>query len=93
MAPNSRESLIEYALRRLGKPVIEINVDCEQLEDRLDEALEMWQEFHMDATETVYEPYQLTADDITNQYITFDSNVYTTIEQVIPNNNPGGPGS
>ena len=40
MAPNSRESLIEYALRRLGKPVIEINVDCEQLEDRLDEALE-----------------------------------------------------
>lgn len=92
MAPNSRESLIEYALRRLGKPVIEINVDCEQLEDRLDEALEMWQEFHMDATETVYEPYQLTADDITNQYITFDSNVYTTIEQVIPNNNPGGSG-
>jgi len=92
MAPNSRESLIEYALRRLGKPVIEINVDCEQLEDRLDEALEMWQEFHMDTTEKVYEPYQLTASDITNEYITFDSNVYTSINQILPDNNAGGSG-
>ena len=51
-APNSRDSLVEYALRRRsGKPVIEINVDCKQVEDRLDEALEMWQEFHMDGTE------------------------------------------
>ena len=92
MPANSRESLIEYALRKLGKPVIEINVDCEQLEDRLDEALELWQEFHMDATEKVYEPYQLTADDITNQYITFDSDVYTSITRVLPDNDAGGSG-
>jgi hypothetical protein len=90
--PNSRDSLIEYALRRLGKPVIEINVDCEQLEDRLDEALKMWQEFHMDATEKVYEPYQITADDITNKYITFDSSTYINITQILPENNVGGSG-
>jgi hypothetical protein len=92
MAPNSRDSLVEYALRRLGKPVIEINVDCEQLEDRLDEALEMWQEFHMDATEKVYEPYQLTAADITNEYITFDSDTYTNVTQILPSSGGGASG-
>ena len=91
-APNSRDSLVEYALRRLGKPVIEINVDCKQVEDRLDEALEMWQEFHMDGTEKVYEPYQITAADITNKYITFDSDTYTNIIQVIPDSGGGGSG-
>lgn len=92
MPPSSRDELIEYALRRLGKPVIEINVDCEQLSDRLDEALQLWQEFHMDATEKVYEPYQLTAADITNEYITFDSNVYTSITNVLPAQDAGGSG-
>lgn len=90
--PNSRDSLIEYGLRRLGKPVIEINVDCEQLEDRLDEALQLWQEFHMDATEKVYEPYQLTASDITNEYITFSSDTYTNITQILPSGNSGASG-
>ena len=38
--PNTRETLKQYALRALGKPVIEINVDEDQLEDRLDESLQ-----------------------------------------------------
>ena len=40
--PASRENLKQYALRSLGKPVIEINADDDQLEDRLDEALQYW---------------------------------------------------
>lgn len=90
--PNSRDSLVEYGLRRLGKPVIEINVDCEQMDDRLDEALQLWQEFHMDATEKVYEPYQLTAADLTNKYITFPADTYTNITQILPGGNSGASG-
>jgi hypothetical protein len=40
--PSSREGLKQYALRALGKPVIEINVDDDQLEDRIDEALQYY---------------------------------------------------
>lgn len=48
--PASRQDLIDYCLRKLGSPVLEINVDGDQLEDRVDEALQMYQEFHSDAT-------------------------------------------
>ncbi len=44
--PNSRATLKEWCLRKLGKPVIEINVDDDQLDDRMDEALQMFQEYH-----------------------------------------------
>jgi len=67
--PDSRQSIIEYALRTLGHPVIEINVDSEQCEDRLDEALDFFVERHFDGVEKVFFKYQLTADDVTNQYI------------------------
>ena len=43
---NSRQSLIDYCLRRLGQPVIEINIDDDQLEERVDDALEYFQEYH-----------------------------------------------
>ena len=46
--PASRANLKEYALRALGKPVIEINVDDDQLEDRLDEALQYYAQYHYD---------------------------------------------
>ena len=39
-APSTRQTHIDYCLRRLGDPVIEINVDDDQLEDRVDESLE-----------------------------------------------------
>ena len=52
--PSSRGQLKQYALRQLGKPVIEINVDDGQLEDRLDEALQLYQEYHSDATIKTY---------------------------------------
>ena len=49
-SPNSRSTLIDYCKRRLGDPVIEINVNEDQLEDRVDEALQYYKEFHSDAT-------------------------------------------
>ena len=67
--PTTRTGMIEWCLRKLGKPVIEINVDDDQLEDRVDEALQYFQEYHFDGTEKVYEKYQITPEDITNKYI------------------------
>lgn len=64
MAVNSRESLKEYALRALGAPVLEINVDEDQLEDRLDEALEYWRQYHYDGTEQIYMKQQIRASEI-----------------------------
>lgn len=52
--PSSRQGLIDYCLRQLGHPVIEINVDEDQLEDRVDEALQFYRDFHYDATEKIY---------------------------------------
>ena len=62
--PASRAQLKEYALRNLGKPVIEINVDDAQLEDRLDEALQYFAQYHYDGIERVYLKYQLTSSDL-----------------------------
>lgn len=71
--PNSRESLIQYCLRRLGAPVVEINVDWQQCEERLDDALDFFIERHFDGVEKVFFKYQITAEDITNQYILTDN--------------------
>ena len=83
--PNSRDTLIDYAKRRLGEPVLEINVDEDQLEDRVDEAIEYFQEYHSDATKTVYLKHQVTADDITNGYIPIPSD-YIFVKRVLPIN-------
>ena len=63
--PATRETLKQYALRALGKPVIEINVDDDQLEDRLDEALQYFAQYHYDGITRVYLKYKLTAADKT----------------------------
>jgi len=61
--PATREQLKQYALRTLGKPVIEINVDDDQLEDRLDEALQYFAQYHYDGIERCYLKYQVTQAD------------------------------
>ena len=63
--PNSKSTLKEYCLRALGKPVIEINVDDDQVDDRIDEALQYFAQYHYDGVERMYMKYQVTADDIT----------------------------
>ena len=61
--PATREQLKQYALRTLGKPVIEINVDDDQLEDRIDEALQYFAQYHYDAIRRTYLKYQYTQAD------------------------------
>ena len=63
--PSTRATFKEYCLRALGKPVIEINVDPDQVEDRIDEALQYFAQYHYDGVEKMFRKYQLTADDIT----------------------------
>ena len=62
--PSTRQGLIDYCLRELGHPVIEINVDDDQLEDRVDEALQFYREFHYDSIELVYHKQEVTASTI-----------------------------
>ena len=75
--PNSRQSLIDYCLRSLGAPVIEINVDEDQLEDRVDEAMQFYQEYHSDSIVRNYRKHLVTAEDVTNGYVTLpDSMIF-----------------
>lgn len=75
--PNSRQTLIDYCMRSLGAPVIEINVDEDQLEDRVDEAMQFYQEYHSDSIVRNYRKHLVTADDVTNKYVTLpDSMIF-----------------
>jgi hypothetical protein len=73
--PNSRTNFKETCLRRLGKPVIEINVDDDQVDDRIDEALRYFWDYHFDGSDKVYYKHQVTQQDIANKYITLPENI------------------
>ena len=73
--PSTREAFKSYCLRRLGEPVIDVNVDDEQVEDRIDEALKYYQDYHFDGTERVLIKHVVTTTDVTNGYITLSDNV------------------
>ena len=74
-APTTRSAFKEYCLRRLGKPVIEINVDEDQVEDRVDDALRYYWDYHFDGTEKIYYKHLVTDTDKANKYITVPDNV------------------
>ena len=67
--PASRDQLKDFCLRQLGFPVIQINVDDDQVEDCIDLALQYFQDFHFDGIERGYFKHLLTTEDFTNQYI------------------------
>ena len=73
--PATRNEFKEYCLRKLGKPVIEINVDDDQIEDRIDEALKYYWDYHFDGTEMIYYKHQITSQNKTDRYITLPDNV------------------
>ena len=73
--PNSRESFKQYCLRKLGAPVIEINVDDDQVDDRIDEAIRYYWDYHFDGADKVYYKYQITSTDKDNKYITMPDNI------------------
>ena len=79
--PSSRATMKEFCLRRLGKPVIEINIDDDQMDDRIDEALMYYQDYHFDGVETTWLKHQITQTDIDNNYITItDSNTIGIVD-------------
>jgi hypothetical protein len=64
MALSTREQLQDYCLRRLGWPVVEINVDEDQVTDRIDDALQFFQEYHFDGVERTYVKHRLTGSTV-----------------------------
>lgn len=78
--PRTRQEFKEYCLRALGAPVIEINVDDAQVEDRIDQALQYFADWNSNGAQRTYYKYQVTAQDQTNEYIntyTIDPNLLT----------------
>jgi len=62
--PSTRQGLIDYCLRRLGYPVLEINVDDDQLDDMVDDAIQYFNERHFDGVERMYLKYKITQSDV-----------------------------
>ena len=73
--PTNRAAFKEYCLRSLGKPVVEINVDDDQVDDRIDEALKYFYDYHFDGSEKIYYKHQITEQDKTNKYVTIPENI------------------
>ena len=67
--PRTRQQFKDYCLRRLGWPVIDINVDEDQVEDRIDDALQFFQDYHFDGTEKLYMKHKITQEDIDRRWI------------------------
>ena len=79
--PNTRATFKEYCLRSLGKPVIDINVDEDQVEDRIDEAVQYFSQYHTDGVERMYLKYKVTAEDkvrlrANNDFTVFEPGTY-----------------
>ena len=62
--PSTRQGLIDYCLRKLGAPVLEINVDDDQIDDLVDDAIQYFNERHYDGVERMYLKYKVSQDDI-----------------------------
>ena len=82
----SREQLRDYCFRRLGHPVIEVNIDDDQVEDRIDDAFQFYREYHYDAVELVYLKHQFTSNNISNQYIELNDNI-VGVTRILPFSN------
>jgi hypothetical protein len=67
--PTTREEFKDYILRKIGAPVIQINVSDEQVEDRIDEAVSFWRDYHYNGSQLVYLKHQITQEDIDQGYI------------------------
>lgn len=67
--PTTRKTFKEYCLRRLGWPVIDINVDDDQVDDRIDDALQFFHDYHFDGCEKIFMKHQITAEDIQRRWI------------------------
>jgi len=62
--PSTRQELVDYCLRKLGAPVLEVNVAEEQIDDLVDDALQLFQERHFDGVYQTFLKYEVTQQDI-----------------------------
>jgi len=67
--PTTRQEFTDYCLRKLGWPVLQINVDDDQVNDRIDEALQFWYDYHYDGTEKMFLKHRITQQDIDRGWI------------------------
>jgi hypothetical protein len=81
--PSTRQELINYCLRALGEPVLEVNVDPDQIEDRVDQAIQYFNEYHSEGVHTRYIAHQVTQEDVDNKYIVLPETVLQVI-RVLP---------
>jgi hypothetical protein len=77
--PTSRATFKEYCLRKLGKPVIEINVDDDQVDDRIDECIRYYWDYHFDGTEKTYYKHLITDQTKIDKYVTLPENIIGAI--------------
>lgn len=79
--PTTREELKEYCLRQLGAPVLQINIDDDQVSDIIDDTIQYYQEWHYDGVERMYLKHQITADDVTRFLSSNESNSTTAPDE------------
>jgi hypothetical protein len=77
---NDRYEFIEYVQRKLGAPIVRVNVTEEQMDDCVDEALQMFYDYHHNGTENLVKLHELTQEDIDNQYITCEQSTISIRE-------------
>jgi sporulation protein YlmC with PRC-barrel domain len=81
--PTTRAQFKDYCLRRLGWPVIQINVDDDQIEDRIDDALAFFNDYHYDGVEKIYMKHKITEEDISRRWI-YAPDAVTFVTGVMP---------
>lgn len=81
--PTTRKTLKEYCLRALGAPMLEINVTPDQCEDRIDEALQLYELHHNEGQVQTYLKHNLTTTDISNEYIPVPDTVIA-VRRILP---------
>lgn len=87
MKIRSREDLKTYVLRRLGQPVIRVNVEEHQLQDAIDDSLTFFHTFSTEAQQTIYSKYVITPQDMQNRYILLDDSTIS-LSKVFPTDTP-----
>lgn len=81
--PVDRQTFKDYCLRRLGWPVIAINIDDDQLDDRIDDAFQYFQDYHFDGTFKIYASHTITQQDISQKYLNVNP-LITGITRIFP---------
>jgi len=87
--PTDRDSFIQYCLRKLGEPVIKVNVALEQADDRVDEGLQRFHERHYNGSEETFILYKITDKDVKNGFIVLPRDMVSVTNVFLPTPNAG----